>query len=66
MLAAGAIRLRHSPDGGIQWLLVKPGISFWVMCIASPWPNAMVIETDTIDVSFFVVVNVLFAHNRRY
>jgi hypothetical protein len=24
MAAAGAIRRRHSPDGGIQWLRMKP------------------------------------------
>jgi hypothetical protein len=25
MAAAGAIQRRHSPNGGVQWLRVKPG-----------------------------------------
>jgi hypothetical protein len=28
MAAAGAIRRRHSPNGGIQWLRVKPWMCF--------------------------------------
>ena len=41
--AVGAIQRRHSPDGGIQWLRVKPWMCSIRQCAphctaASPWP----------------------------
>ncbi len=43
LAAAGAMRCRHLPNGGIQWLLVRPGMCFIRRCIphctaTSAWP----------------------------
>ncbi len=43
LAAAGAMRCRQPPDGGIQWLQVKPGMCSIGQCIphcttASAWP----------------------------
>jgi hypothetical protein len=51
-------------NGGIQWLLVKPG-----MCSIGRWvphhTTASVIKIARKFTAFFVVVDFLFAHNRR-
>jgi hypothetical protein len=42
MAAAAAIQCEHSPDGGIQWLKVKPWMYFIGRCapqIALPHPH---------------------------
>jgi hypothetical protein len=46
LAAAGAMRCRHLPDGGIQWLLVKPEMCFIGKCVpnsttASAWPSKL-------------------------
>jgi hypothetical protein len=63
--AAAAMHCEHSPNGGIQWLLEKP----W-MCSIGNVPRIvhrirMVIEITINLPSFFIVVDFLFAHNRR-
>jgi hypothetical protein len=31
MAAAAAMRCKHSPDGNIQWLRVKPRMAFFIV-----------------------------------
>jgi len=64
MVAAGAIRRRHSPDGGIQWLQVKPGMCSIGRCAphrtaASAWQS----KSPAICLHFFVVADLLLPTN---
>ena len=59
MAAVGAIWRRHSPDGGIQWLRVKPwmcSIGRRASHLASYRYIAMAIEIARDSSAFFVVV----------
>ena len=64
MGAAAMMQCKHSPEGGIQWLLVKPRVcSIW-RCdphrtAASAWQS----KSPAFDVYFFVVNNFVVAHN---
>ena len=47
-VGVGAIRLRHLPDSGIQWLRVKPWMCSIGRCApcctaASPWPSKLLL-----------------------
>ena len=44
LAAAGAIRSKYLPDGGVQWLLVKPWSCYRAMRSVSHWRTAMAIE----------------------
>jgi len=54
MTAAGATRHRHLPNGGIQWLRVKPWMCSIERCAprrtaAWPWPSKILGEDLMLD-----------------
>ncbi len=60
--AAGPMRCRHLPNGGIQWLLVKPGMCSIRQCIlhhttASAWPSKL-------PAICLIVFDFIVGHNR--
>ena len=56
MAATAAMRCKHLPDGGIQWLRVKPHRCIrMAIKIASDFP-AFVVVVDLLFVHYFVVV----------
>jgi hypothetical protein len=62
--AAAAMQCKHSPDGGIQWLRVKPGMCFiWLMRPASHRRIRMAIKIASNLPAFCVVLHLVFAHN---
>jgi hypothetical protein len=65
MAAAGAIQRRHLPNGGIQWLLVKPYVLHRVMRPASYCRIRMVIKITSTLPAFFAVVDAIVANNLR-
>ena len=65
MAATGAMRRRHLPDGGIQWLLAKLGM--WSIGQYTPncTPFPVVIEMSSDLSAFFAIVDYLVGHNHR-
>jgi hypothetical protein len=54
LAATGALRCRHLPDDGIQWLLVKPDVLHQAMCPALYHPIHMAIKIAGNLPAFFV------------
>jgi hypothetical protein len=64
MAAAGAIRCRHSTDGGVQWPSNEaPDVLHWVMRPAFYHHICMTIDIASNSLAFFIVVDTFFAPN---
>jgi hypothetical protein len=65
MATARAIGLRHLPDGGIQWLLVKPGMCSIGQCALLHHRIPMAMDIASKVGVFFCIVNFVIIHNLR-